>query len=114
MNNAKRIRLPDGTNIARRYEKALVMESNYRIRYEELLMNHTREGMVLVYIISEMNEDGVLICDFETIASAIDYSRSSVIRAVKLLKEQYSDLVTVGKFHNISKFTVDPAKCFKA
>lgn len=110
----RQILLPDGTCMRRLYERALVMESGYQARYEELLENDTKEGIVLVYIISKMDKSNELICDLGTIAKDLKYSKASVARAVKLLKEKYSDLVTVGKFHGISKFTVDKEKCIKA
>lgn len=114
MKNRDKILLPDGTYTNRQYDKALVMEQDYQSRYEEILMNDTREGIVLVYVISQMNDDNEFICDMNTIAKALNYSRASVARAIKLFKEKYSDLVTVGKFHGTNKFTIDKNKCFKS
>lgn len=110
----KRILLPDGTYMKRIYERALVMELGYQERYEELLTNNTKEGIVLVYIIAHMDGNNELVCSLGTIAKDLKYSSASVARAVSLLKEKYSDLVTVGSFHGISKFTVDKQKCIKA
>lgn len=114
MNKKNRIILPDGTTMKREYERALVMEVGYQARYKEMLLNDTREGLVLVYIISKMDSNNELICDIDTIAKDLKYSRVSVARAIKLLKEKYSDLVTVGKFHGINKFIVDKERCIKA
>ena len=114
MAKKNKILLPDGTYMERLYEKALVMEAGYQERYEQLLMENTREGMVLVYIHSNMNENGELISDLGTIAEALTCSKATVARAVSLFKEKFADLVTVDKFHGISKFVVDTTRCFKA
>lgn len=114
MKSKNKILLPDGTYMDRCYDRALIMEQHYQERYEECLMNDTREGIVLVYIISQMNDDNEFICDMNTIAKALNYSRASVARAIKLFKEKYADLVTVGKFHGVSKFSIDKNKCFKS
>ncbi len=114
MNKTNKILLPDGTYQERLYEKALVMELGYQERYEELLMNNTREGIVLAYIISQMNESGEYTGTLNTIAKAIKYSCASVARAVKLFREKYADLVTVDTSHGVSKFIIDTNKCFKA
>jgi hypothetical protein len=109
-----KILLPDGTYMERRYDRALIMDVDYQERYREILMTNTREGVVLAYIISQMNDDNEFVCDFDTLAKALKYSRASVARAVKLFKENYNDLVTVGKSHGVSRFTIDKTKCFKS
>ena len=73
-----RILLPDGTFQERQYENALIMEHGYQERYEELLMNDTREGMVLAFIISKMDDENELVCSLDTIAQALHYSKASV------------------------------------
>ena len=109
-----RIPLPDGGSMERLYDRALIMENSYQERYEELLMNNTKEGVVLVYIHSNMDKTGVLVSDLDTIAKVLGCSRTRISRAVSLLKERYSDLVRVEKYRNTSKFVVDTARCFKA
>lgn len=109
-----KIIMPDGTSQKRLYDKAIVMESRFQERYEEMLMHDTREGMVLVYVINQMNEQGELISDLNTIAEALRFSKASVTRAIRVLKDKYNDIVAIGKFHGISKFTVDTNRCFKA
>ena len=79
-----RILLPDGTFQERQYENALIMEHGYQERYEELLMNDTREGMVLAFIISKMDDENELVCSLDTIAQALHYSKASVARAIRL------------------------------
>ena len=109
-----RILLPDGTFQERQYENALIMEHGYQERYEELLMNDTREGMVLAFIISKMDDENELVCSLDTIAQALHYSKASVARAIRLFRERYTDLVTIGKVGNTSRFTIDRNRCFKA
>lgn len=109
-----RILLPDGTFQERQYENALIMERGYQERYEELLMNDTREGMVLAFIISKMDDENELVCSLDTIAQALHYSKASVARAIRLFRERYTDLVTIGKVGNTSRFTIDRNRCFKA
>lgn len=114
MAKRNRIPLPDGGSMERLYDRALVMERGYQERYEELLMQHTKEGVVLVYIHSNMDETGVLVSDLDTIAKALKCSRTRISRAISLLKQKYEDLVRVEKFRNTSKFVVDMTRCFKA
>ena len=106
-----RILLQDGTFQERKYENAIIMEQE---RYEELLMNDTREGMVLAFIISKMDDENELVCSLDTIAQALHYSKASVARAIRLFRERYTDLVTIGKVGNTSRFTIDRNRCFKA
>ena len=88
------IHLPNKECIDRNFDNALVMEREYQEKYVNLVMNDTRVGILLAYVISEME--------------------TTVARAVKTLKEQYSDLIVISKFHNVSKFTIDKTKCFKS
>lgn len=109
-----KILLPDGTFQEREYVNALLMEQTYQSRYEEMMMSNTREGTVLTYIISKMNEENELVCSLDTIAKALNYSKASVSRAIKLFKNQYEDLVTISKVGNISQFKIDKSRCFKS
>lgn len=113
------ILLPNGTYLEREYENAIVMAKDYEMRYNEFIFTDTRESVVLIYIIMNMNENNVLVCSLNDISKGLkekgaNYSLTSISRAVKLLKEKYNDLVFVSKFHGISKFTIDKNKCFKA
>lgn len=115
----EKILLPNGFYIEKEYERSLIMSAEYSERYKEFIMNDTREAVVLIYIIMNMNEDNELICSFSEISEGLkkkgtSYSLASVARAIKMLKEKYSDLVTIGKFHGVSKFMIDKKKCFKA
>lgn len=108
------IQLPNKECIDRKFDNALVMEREYQEKYVNLVMNDTRVGILLAYVISEMDEKNELISDFGTIAVNLNWSKTTVARAVKTLKEQYSDLIVISKFHNVSKFTIDKTKCFKS
>lgn len=114
MTKDKMILLPNGEYMERLYENALIMEVGYQSRLEEMLFNDTKEGAVLLYIIRSMNENNELVCNLDVIANAMHCARATVTRAVRVFKEKYSDLVTVGREGVVSKFTIDKNRCFKA
>lgn len=112
------ILLPNGKYMKREYRKALVMEKGYEERYMEFVYNHTPESVVLIYIIQQM-ENNEYTASYKKISDGlskkgISYSVTSVARAVRLIKEQYSDLVTVIKTNGTNKFIIDKNRCFKA
>lgn len=109
-----KILLPNGRAIERKYEKALIMDEAYQNRYEELIMSNTKGGAVLMYVHSKMDKNGKLVSNLDCIAEALNFSRSTVARAVAFLKDEFSDLVAVDKQHNVSRFSVDTRRCFKA
>lgn len=115
MTKDKMILLPNGDCLERLYENALIMEDGYQDRLDEMFFgNDTKAGLILMYIIREMDEDNVFVSNLDDIANAVRYSRATVSRAVKVLREKYSDLVTVGKEGTKSKFSIDKNRCFKA
>lgn len=111
---SNQILLPDGTFQERKYENALIMEQAYQKRYEHMMMNNTREGTVLTYIISKMDDENELVCSLDAIAKALNYSKASVSRAIKLFKSQYEDLVTISKAGKTNQFKIDKNRCFKS
>lgn len=111
------ILLPDGNYQERLYDKALVMDDTYQERYYELMYENSRAGIILLFVHSHMNEDGEVIASYESILdflqkNNIKYSYATAIRAVKIIKQKYSDLVQIDRFKGTNRFIVDKNRCF--
>ncbi len=109
-----KIPLPCGGVVERQFENALLMDIRYRERYEELLMDNTREAMVLIFVLTHMDKCGKLTTNFTSLTKSLHCSRLTINNAIAFLQEKYEDLVSIKRKHGAIDFSVDTNRCFKA
>lgn len=119
MSGDNEILLPNGEKMKRMYRNALIMDSGYKAKYDMLLENDTRAGVLLSYIISKMDADGVYVGSVRELSENIGYSVATINRAIKTLKTEYSNLVTIKKTYSetqpiVNMFIIDKGRCFKS
>ena len=119
MGDTTKIRLPNGEEMERIFPDALIMDSGYKAKFDMLIENNARAGMVLSHIITKMDEDGIYIGSVREISENIGYSTATVNRAIKVLKADYSSLVTIKKTYSetqpiVNMFIIDKGRCFRS
>lgn len=108
------MRLPNGNSVRKQYKHPLFLTTRFRERVEHLVAHHPREVAVLVFIIDAMDENGVYKGTRETIASGVGCSQMTVSRVIRLLKDEYSDLLTITKLNSSgNRFEINASECFK-